>query len=157
MPSFPCEKRRNRHHFREPQPFLNHQYLNHATITIRFRSGTVWPWSCNPVILHIAGASTIYSTRHLLHNHYLSDIQLSASTVRSVTVDCNTKDLNAAMVPVEMLQEDIRQTLLPVATVTRLEQMFGSWRIKTSHVLDIVSCTINPMSPGNKSYGDSST
>ena len=62
----------------------------------------------------------IYGTRHLDHNYYLCYIKLSASTLRSVTVDCSTKNLNVAVVPVEMLQEDIRQILLPVATVNRL-------------------------------------
>ena len=86
--------------------------------------------------LHIAGASKIYGAQRLLHNLRFCYIKLAASTVRSVTVDCNVKDLgcsNAAGVPVEMLQEDICQALLPIPAATRLFTanpcFFRKWKL----------------------------
>ena len=80
--------------------------------------------------------------------------------MRSVTVDCNIKDLgcsNVAGVPVEMLQEDICQALLLIPTVTRLFTANPSFlEMETSPVFDMLSCTIHSMSIGNESYGDSS-
>ena len=122
MPSFACEKHRNRHQcFRELQLFLNtpvpQSCHDHYLLQI---------WNGPAMVLQLCKFAycrcfyDIYSTRQLLHNRYLGYIQLSASTVRSITVDYNTKDLNAPVVPVEMLQEDICQTLSPVVTVTRL-------------------------------------
>ena len=76
-----------------------------------------------PMILHTAGASTIYSAQRLLHNLYFCYVPIAAFAVLYVTVDCNIEDsdcLNAAEIPDNMLLGDICNTLLPIATVTRV-------------------------------------
>lgn len=92
--------------FRERQPFfkllLPQSYHYHYSL----QTETAWLWSCSPVNLHIAGASTIYSAQQLLRNLLLPSF--ATFGVQSVTVDCNIGTLGCCGCrwdPVEMLQD----------------------------------------------------
>ena len=118
----------------------------------RFRS-EISGYGLSPGTLHTTGASTIYSAQRSLHKFY---VHVAAFAVLYVTVDCNIGDSdcsNAAEIPLAMLLGDMCNTLLPIATVTRvcLRKPSQVLRNRKSHPIPILRAYYEFLGP-NRSW-----